>query len=98
MQATGTLPEKFKIHKLTGNFVHHWEAHIKPDWLIVWVRNDEAGIVTLVRTGTHADLFLHTGELFAQMHAPLLIHLTSSFSAQKVSQSAERLENSGFCF
>ena len=28
----------------------------------------------------------------------MIVLLTSSFSAQKVSQSAERLENIGFCF
>jgi mRNA interferase YafQ len=58
---TGTLPvitsKKYNPHKLKGNYVHHWEGHIKPDWLIIWLVNDDSNTVTLVRTGTHADLF-----------------------------------------
>lgn len=40
LQVSGTLPEKYKAHKLTGNYVHHWEAHIKPDWLVIWWLGD----------------------------------------------------------
>ncbi len=57
LQVSGTLPEKYKAHKLTGNYVHHWEAHIKPDWLVIWWIDETQKIVTLVRTGTHSDLF-----------------------------------------
>jgi mRNA interferase YafQ len=61
LEKTGTLPEitskKYRPHKLTGNYVHHWEAHIKPDWLIIWLLNEDEKTITLVRTGTHADLF-----------------------------------------
>lgn len=32
-----------------------WECHIEPDWLLIWEQEDDA--LTLVRTGTHADLF-----------------------------------------
>lgn len=57
LQHTGNLPTSYKPHKLIGNFVHHWEAHIKPDWLILWIVDNEKMIITLVRTGTHSDLF-----------------------------------------
>ena len=61
LRETGTLPiitpKKYKPHKLKGNYVHHWEGHIESDWLIVWLVDEENKIVTLVRTGTHSDLF-----------------------------------------
>ncbi|MBS1781849.1 MAG: type II toxin-antitoxin system YafQ family toxin [Bacteroidetes bacterium] len=57
LSSTGTLPIFYKPHKLIGNYVHHWEAHIKSDWLIVWFTNEDKKMITLVRTGTHADLF-----------------------------------------
>lgn len=40
LEQTGTLPEKYKPHKLKGNYIHHWEAHIMPDWLIIWIAHD----------------------------------------------------------
>ena len=36
LSETGTLPEPYQPHKLSGNYVGHWEAHLKPDWLLVW--------------------------------------------------------------
>ncbi len=38
---TGTLPSKYKPHKLTGNYKGHWECHLQPDWLLVWRQNDK---------------------------------------------------------
>ena len=57
LRTSGNLPQKFKPHKLKGNFIHHWEAHLKPDWLIIWINNEKEKNITLVRTGTHSDLF-----------------------------------------
>jgi mRNA interferase YafQ len=44
-------------HLLSGNYVNHWECHIRPDWLLIYVLDDEENTITLVRTGTHSDLF-----------------------------------------
>lgn len=52
-----TLDAKYKAHKLAGDYKDCWECHIKPDWLLIWRVNDEANTLTLVRTGTHSDLF-----------------------------------------
>lgn len=49
------LPEKHRNHKLSGNYIGHWECHIEPDWLLIYVRNSKD--LKLIRTGTHADLF-----------------------------------------
>lgn len=53
----GKLPKIFKSHKLSGDFLGYWEAHIKPDWLIIWKVFDNEKEIWLVRTGTHSDLF-----------------------------------------
>jgi mRNA interferase YafQ len=53
----GTVPSKYKPHKLSGNFTDCWECHIKQDWLLIWRIDANEKIVELVRTGTHSDLF-----------------------------------------
>jgi len=56
LEATGTLPrEKYKTHLLKGDYQGHHEAHIEPDWLLIWLRKSED--IRLVRTGTHSELF-----------------------------------------
>lgn len=53
----GTLPAKYRQHKLSGKFAGCWECHIQPDWLLIWQQNDTELILILLDTGTHADLF-----------------------------------------
>ena len=52
-----SLPESNRDHPLTGNWVGHRECHIQPDWLLIYRIENEVLILTLSRTGTHADLF-----------------------------------------
>lgn len=54
---TGTLPEKYRPHKLSGQYVGTWECHLKPDWLLIWEQNDTELILLFTGTGTHSDLF-----------------------------------------
>lgn len=51
------LPPKNLDHALTGNYKGFRECHISPDWLLIYSREDILKIVTLVRTGSHSDLF-----------------------------------------
>lgn len=51
------LPPKNRDHSLTGNCKGFRECHISPDWLLIYSRDITIKIVTLVRTGTHSDLF-----------------------------------------
>ena len=51
------LPKKNRDHSLTGNYKGFRECHISPDWLLIYSRDITIKIVTLVRTGTHSDLF-----------------------------------------
>lgn len=52
-----TLPEKNRDHALSGDWVGHRECHILPDWLLVYRIEDNVLVLTLIRTGTHSDLF-----------------------------------------
>ncbi|MCD9854144.1 type II toxin-antitoxin system YafQ family toxin [Epilithonimonas sp. JDS] len=57
LAAEGILPPKYKAHKLSGNYEGYWECHIQSDWLLVWDQEEEIRLITLIRTGTHSDLF-----------------------------------------
>lgn len=57
LKETGTLPERYRPHKLSGTFGGLWECHIKSDWLLIWQQNDTELILIMTDTGTHADLF-----------------------------------------
>ena len=51
------LEEKYKDHALSGNFDGFRECHIKPDWLLMYLIEDDILTLTLVNTGTHSDIF-----------------------------------------
>jgi mRNA interferase YafQ len=53
----GALPPNYKPHILSGKYNGYWEAHIKPDWLLVWEKDTKEKTITLIGTGTHSDLF-----------------------------------------
>ena len=42
-------------HPLRGIWKGYREAHIEPDWLLIY--RVEANALLLVRTGSHSDLF-----------------------------------------
>lgn len=49
------LPVGCHDHPLKGEWNGYRDAHIEPDWLLIYrVEGDE---LRLTRTGTHADLF-----------------------------------------
>lgn len=51
------LPAKHRDHALTGNWRNHRECHIKPDWLLVYRKTDDDGLILLlVRAATHSEL------------------------------------------
>lgn len=53
----GTLPARYKPHKLSGNYRGCWECHITPDWLLVWEQDDDELTLLFIDTGSHSDLF-----------------------------------------
>ena len=50
------LDEKYKDHGLSGKFQGFRECHIKPDWLLIYPIENDILTLTLVNTGSHADL------------------------------------------
>ena len=51
------MEEKYKDHELMGNYKGFRECHIQPDWLLIYLIEDNKLTLTLSRTGTHSDLF-----------------------------------------
>ena len=51
------LDEKNMDHELKGKFKGFRECHIQPFWLLIYLLEYKILTLTLVDTGTHADLF-----------------------------------------
>ena len=49
------LTARYLDHPLRGIWKGYREAHIEPDWLLIY--RVEANALLLVRTGSHSDLF-----------------------------------------
>ena len=52
-----SLDMRYCDHELKGRFAGFRECHIQPDCLLIYLKEDEYLTLTLVDTGTHADLF-----------------------------------------
>lgn len=57
LQKGEKLPAKNKDHDLHGNFEGTRECHIHPDWLLIYSKDDKLCLLSLIRTGTHSDLY-----------------------------------------
>ncbi len=51
------LDEKYRDHSLVGNYKGTRECHIEPDFLLIYEKIEEILVLSLVRTGSHSDLF-----------------------------------------
>ena len=51
------LEEKYRDHELKGKYQGFRECHIQPDWLLIYLKENDVLTLTLVDTGTHAGLF-----------------------------------------
>jgi mRNA interferase YafQ len=49
------IPEKYRDHKLHGEFKGFRGLHINPDWVLVYKTDDDN--VYMQRTGTHSDIY-----------------------------------------
>ena len=54
---TGTLPDEYLDHPLSGDYKGFRECHIQPDWLLIYKIVDDKLALALTRTGTHSDVF-----------------------------------------
>lgn len=50
------LEEKYRDHDLKGNWKGFRECHIQPDWLLIYLKENDVLTLTLVATGSHSDL------------------------------------------
>ena len=50
------LPEKYRDHSLSGDWLGYRECHIKPDLLLIYKKSDD-NILRLARLGSHSELF-----------------------------------------
>ena len=58
MLAAGeTLPPQYHDHALVGDLEGMRDCHITPDWLLLYRIENDVLVLTLTRTGSHADLF-----------------------------------------
>jgi len=51
----GVLPERLKDHALGGGWKGFRDCHVKPDLVLVYAK--PKGRLTLVRLGSHSELF-----------------------------------------
>ena len=52
-----SLPEIYRDHSLSGDYIGYRECHITPDWLLIYEIKDDELILCLTRKGSHSDLF-----------------------------------------
>jgi len=50
------LPEKYRDHGLTGDWLGYRECHIKPDLLLIYKKLN-GNMLLLSRLGSHSELF-----------------------------------------
>ena len=57
LMAENGLPDRNRDHQLSGEYSGRRECHIEPDWLLIYKINKDQGILYLIRTGSHSELF-----------------------------------------
>ena len=49
------LEERYRDHKLSGEYKGRRDCHIEPDWVLIYKKTDSE--IIFERTGSHSDLF-----------------------------------------
>lgn len=57
LQSGIELEEKYRDHELKGKYDGFRECHVQPDWLLIYLVENDILTLTLVDMGTHSDLF-----------------------------------------
>ncbi len=50
------LPDSMRDHLLGGTYHGHRECHIEPDWLLIYLIDEEGLVLVATRTGSHSEL------------------------------------------
>ena len=53
-----TLEAQYKDHQLGNNWAGFRDCHVEPDWILIYKKQDDTLILTLTRSGSHAELGL----------------------------------------
>ncbi len=53
----GSLPEKYGAHPLKGEYAGFIDAHLEPDWVLIYEVIENEKTIVLHRTGRHQDVF-----------------------------------------
>ena len=56
LSQNGKVDNKYKPHRLKGDYSGALECHIESDYLLVWI-DEEVKTIKLVRLGSHSELF-----------------------------------------
>ena len=51
------LDKKYLDHPLGGRYIGFRECHIQPDWLLIYIIDNDRLILAAARTGSHSDVF-----------------------------------------
>jgi mRNA interferase YafQ len=55
LRVNDVLPPKCRVHPLRGEWEGHWDCHVEADWVLIYKL--PPGVLILVRTGSHSELF-----------------------------------------
>ena len=56
LMVDGTLDPRYEDHPLSGDWKDHRDCHVRPDLLLLYRKPDQ-DTLTLVRLGSHSELF-----------------------------------------
>jgi mRNA interferase YafQ len=51
------MPARHLDHPLRGEYAGCRDCHIEPDWILIYMLEENETHVSFIRTGTHSDLF-----------------------------------------
>lgn len=51
-----TLEERYLDHELSGKYKGFRECHIRPNWILIYLIENDILVLTIVNTGSHSDL------------------------------------------
>lgn len=50
------VPEKYKLHELTGHYKDCMECHVGNDFLLIWI-DTKQDVIEVIRLDSHSELF-----------------------------------------
>lgn len=56
LRDTGSVPQEYSPHLLSGTYAGCWECHVEGDYLLIWI-DEDGKTIKLLRLGSHSELF-----------------------------------------